>query len=103
MMGLNKIGVLLKSVLIDLHAHNFIHTKTYLHARCMHACQCAHNLLSPVTELYNMAYIAEQRISCLYVSKLRLPVVFQKRTFQYLNLLSPLKFHPTILKRHPII
>ena len=27
---LNNIGVLLKDVLIDLHAHNFVHAKTAL-------------------------------------------------------------------------
>ena len=41
---LYKIGVLLKSVLIDLRAHNFVHEKTYLRARCVHARNRAHNL-----------------------------------------------------------
>ena len=34
---LNNIWILLKSALIDLHVHNFIHLKTSLHARCVHA------------------------------------------------------------------
>ena len=40
-------GVLVKSVLIDLHARNSVHAKTSLCARCVHACHCARNLLSP--------------------------------------------------------
>ena len=38
---------LLKSVLIDLHAHNFVHAKTSVRAWCMHARHCARNLSSP--------------------------------------------------------
>ena len=34
---LNNFFILLKSVLIDLHAHNFMHAKTFLHAHCVHA------------------------------------------------------------------
>ena len=45
---LNNIPLLLKGVLIDLHAHNFVHAKTSLHARCVNACHHARNLLSPV-------------------------------------------------------
>ena len=37
----------LKSVLIDLCAHNFVHMKTSFHGRCVHACHCARNLSSP--------------------------------------------------------
>ena len=48
MMTINKIGVLLKSVSIDLHAHNFVYAKTYLFTRCMHARHRACSLLSPV-------------------------------------------------------
>ena len=44
---LNNIRVLLKSVLIDLRARNFVHTKTSLHVRCVDARHCAHNLSSP--------------------------------------------------------
>ena len=43
---LDNIQVLLKSVLIDLCAHNFVHAKTYLRSRCMHACHRANNLSS---------------------------------------------------------
>ena len=34
---LNNFFILLKSVLIDLHARNFMHAKTFLHAHCVHA------------------------------------------------------------------
>ena len=44
---LKKIQVLLKSVLFDLHVHNFVHMKTSLHACWVHAHDCACNLLSP--------------------------------------------------------
>ena len=44
---LNNIRVLLKSVLIDLRAGNFVHAKTSLRARCVHARHHAHNLSSP--------------------------------------------------------
>ena len=44
---LNNMGVLLKDVLIHSHACNFLHTKTSLCARCMHARHCACNLSSP--------------------------------------------------------
>ena len=44
---LNNIQVLLKSVLINLCAHNFVHAKTSLCARCVHARHCACNLSSP--------------------------------------------------------
>ena len=44
---LNNIPVLLKSVLIDLCARNFVHAKTYLRANCVHARHHVLNLLSP--------------------------------------------------------
>ena len=44
---LNNIRVLLKGILIDLHAHNFMHVKTFLHTRCPLARHGAHNLLRP--------------------------------------------------------
>ena len=44
---LNKVGVLVKSALIDLRARNFVHAKTSLRARCTHARHRARNLLSP--------------------------------------------------------
>ena len=46
-MTLNKIGVLLKGVLIDLHAHNFEHSKTSLLPHCLHGHHHKHNLSSP--------------------------------------------------------
>ena len=46
-MTLNKIGVLLKGVLIDLHAHNFEHSKTSLLLHCLHGHHHKHNLSSP--------------------------------------------------------
>ena len=44
---LNKVGVLVKSVLNDLRARNFVHAKTSLRARCAHARHHARNLSSP--------------------------------------------------------
>ena len=44
---LNNIRVLLKSVLINLRARNFVHAKTYLRARSVHPCNLARNLSSP--------------------------------------------------------
>ena len=44
---LNNFFILLKSVLIDLHARNFMHAKTSLRACCMHARHRALNLSSP--------------------------------------------------------
>ena len=40
-------GVLLKGVLIDLGANNFVHTITSLHARCVRTHHHACNLSSP--------------------------------------------------------
>ena len=51
-MTLNKIGVLLKGVLIDLRTRNFVHLKTSLCERCAHARQRAHNLTSPQRTLF---------------------------------------------------
>ena len=45
--GLNNVRVLLKSVLIDLRARNFVHAKTSLRARCVHARHRARNFSSP--------------------------------------------------------
>ena len=45
--ALNNIRVLLKSVLIDLRARNFVHAKTSLRASCVHARHRARNLSSP--------------------------------------------------------
>ena len=47
LMTLNKIGLLLKGVLIDLHAHNFEHSKTSLLPHCLHGHHHKHNLPSP--------------------------------------------------------
>ena len=44
----NNIRVLFKGVLIDLCAHDFVHTKTYLHAHCVHTRNRACNFSSPV-------------------------------------------------------
>lgn len=45
--NLNNIRVLLKGVLIDLGALNFVHAKTSLRAYCVHARRLTRNLLSP--------------------------------------------------------
>ena len=50
---LNSIGVLLKRVLIDLCAYNFVHAKTSSHAHCMHTCNHMQNLSSAV--MYQVA------------------------------------------------
>ena len=42
-----NIRELLKSVLIDLRARNFVNAKTSLHARYTHARNCTRNLSSP--------------------------------------------------------
>ena len=44
---LNNVGVLVKSVLIDLRARNFVHAKISLRACCVHARHRARNLSSP--------------------------------------------------------
>ena len=44
---LNNIRILLKGVLIDLYARNFVHMKNSLCALSMHARHCARNLSSP--------------------------------------------------------
>ena len=43
---LNNVRILVKSVLIDLRARNFVHAKTSLRARCVHARHRARNLSS---------------------------------------------------------
>ena len=44
---LNNIQVLLKGVLINLRTRNFVHAKTSLRTRCVHARHRARNLSSP--------------------------------------------------------
>ena len=48
--SLNNIRVLLKSVLTDLRARNFVRAKTSLCARYVHALHRARNLSSPEIE-----------------------------------------------------
>ena len=45
---LNNVGVLVKSVLIDLRARNVVHAKISLRARCVHARHRVRNLSIPV-------------------------------------------------------
>ena len=52
---LNNIRALIKNYLIDLHACNFMHAKTSLHAHCMHAPHHACKLLSPENITYTCA------------------------------------------------
>ena len=60
---LNSIGVLLKGVLIDLHARNFLHAKTSLRARCVHARDRARNLSSPGKNTkFSLAIFEEVRL-----------------------------------------
>ena len=46
---LNNIAGLLKGVLFDLHARNFVHAKISLRARCVYARLRARNLSSPAS------------------------------------------------------
>ena len=46
LVNLNNISVLLKGVVVDLRARNFVHAKTSLRARCVHPRQRARNLSS---------------------------------------------------------
>ena len=62
---LNNIRVLLKSVLIDLRARNFVHAKTSLRARCVHARHRARNLLSP-EEIQVFQFVSLQKVLTLY-------------------------------------
>ena len=48
----------MKSILIDLRARHFVHVKSSLRARCMHARYRAHNLLSP--DFQNMQFLIFQ-------------------------------------------
>ena len=48
----NNFRVLLKSVLTDLRARNFVHAKTSYSIPCIHACHRARNLSSPGYRLY---------------------------------------------------
>ena len=48
---LNSIGVLLKGVLIDLCARNFVHVKSSLRAHYVHNSNHARNLSSPVLSI----------------------------------------------------
>ena len=50
---LNNVGVLVKSALTDLRAHNFVHAKISLRARYVHARHHACNLSSPDSRQYN--------------------------------------------------
>ena len=61
---LNNIGALLKGVLFDSHARNFVHTRISLRARYVHARHRARNLWSPVdyhivTWVFQIALIDE--------------------------------------------
>ena len=53
---LNNIRKILKGVLIDLRAHNFMHAKTSLHAHCLHARHCACSLLSPEQTFFHITF-----------------------------------------------
>ena len=53
---LNNIRELLKSVLNDLRARNFMHAKTSLRARCSHARHRAHNLSIPAMKKLAILY-----------------------------------------------
>ena len=50
---LSNIRVQLKSVLIDVSGHNFMHAKTLLRGRCMHGRHRAGSLSSPATSSFS--------------------------------------------------
>ena len=115
---LNNFWVLLKSVLIDLGAHNFVHMKTSLHACCMHTCHRAHNLLSPEIVcilfylLQNECSEYHQQTSCKYLKNSYLdPAQFyghhyvDKLSKSHLHIeishsLQPVLYHLYIYKRN---
>ena len=56
-----NIWVLLKTVLTDLHARNFLHAKIFLRARCLHVRHRARDLLRPgvgCKDAFEMLYVA---------------------------------------------
>ena len=60
--NLNNFRALLESLSIDLHARNFVHAKTFLRARCVHARHCARNLQSPALEIFLVELIYSNRL-----------------------------------------
>ena len=82
---LNNIWVLLKSVLVDLHAHNFVHLKTHLRACCVHGRQCAHNLWSPETSEQKNLY-SKKKFVFLIVSSCN-KLISRKNVFVTKNFL----------------
>ena len=75
---LNNIWVLLKDVLTDSCACNFVHAKTFLHTHGMHTRHCACNLLSPAVTfnkinrspqvflIYNKTNVAKLKYTTYY-------------------------------------
>ena len=61
----NNIGVLVKSVLTDLRAHNFVHVKISLCAHCVHARHHAPNLLSPDSSQFTLILAVVRKHSIL--------------------------------------
>ena len=59
---LNNIGALLKGVLIDSRARNFVHTRI-LRARCVHARHRARNLSSPGRQISRLILAEFKRIN----------------------------------------
>ena len=63
---LNNVRVLLKSVLTDLRARNFVHAKRCLRARCVHARHSARNLPSPENDVVFEESSTEANIKQIY-------------------------------------
>ena len=61
----NNIEVLVKSVLTDLRAHNFVHVKISLCAHCMHARHHVPNLLSPDSSQFTLILAVVRKHSIL--------------------------------------
>ena len=66
----NNVGVLVKSVLIDLCAHNFMHAKISLCARCMHARHSERNLSSPAVYKNGRQSSCKQKYTFFYKATL---------------------------------
>ena len=74
---LNNIRVLLKAVLTDLGACNFVHAKTSFRARCLHTRHRARNLSSPVLDPFFWKNEKKKRLEILsfYKSVLKIMII----------------------------
>ena len=84
--------VLVKGVLIDLSARNFVHAKTSLCTRCVHACYRTQYLSSPdmgssIREGQNKSFskLSNQIKGCLIIKLYGLKKRFQHAIFQVIS------------------